>query len=533
MQSYWKDFIEGYVNDPFYWFQPKGATVSPASLAAIQKKVRILKRFEGRRWRKVQRAYAAALQRAGLFRPKRARPQSHDFPAIARMNKKVFDSLGVAWITEQSIVQITEAGREFLRVGASDLHRFVHDQLCRYEFPNPSVGTMAEDAGVFPYLMLLGVLTHFPRGIPSACYELFISRIRSDAGLPHTVDRINRYLRLGTRERAELERRLASIPILAEGRLRLASRRTSLLNTIRLNKPYMLSLLKTPGLVVESADGMLLAEDRHWEAERLVQEHLRAACYIHFATEEDWVAFYGQPGRAASFEESLLYYRRRGDVERATTVFRRAKARRGLPAALQTLDEGEFRELHVLEKTLEDFLEFNLEFLEPGLRFVERQYPTSTGPLDILARDARKRWVVIELKRDRAADRVIGQLLRYRAFIVAERAKGSEHRVRGFVVAPQPDRRLVEAARGAPHGPPRGLSVYRQRAGAQALPFTRTRPLNLQESSSPSRPKALHLPGRPSIAAFAAEKRRMSAACRMTEPRRVRESDCCQPYGTT
>ena len=57
--------------------------------------------------------------------------------------------------------------------------------------------------------------------------------------------------------------------------------------------------------------------------------------------------------------------------------------------------------------------------------------------------------MVIELKRGRAADRVIGQLLRYRAFIVAERAKGSERRVRGFVVAPQPDHRLVEAARGA------------------------------------------------------------------------------------
>lgn len=449
MQPYWRRFAEAYANDPFYWFQPKGATVSNRSLPEIQKKVRVLQCFEGRHWARVQRAYARALQRAGLFVPTRATARSRDFAAIARMNKKVFDTLGVAWITDQSIVQITEAGHEFLRRRPSALPALLHAQLCRYEFPNPAVGVPGADTGLFPYVILLAVLTHFPEGIPSECYELFISRIRSDADLPTTVEHIRRYLRLDADARHELQERLETIPVVAGGRIRLASRRTSLLNTVRLNRPYMLALLKIPGLIVERGGNLTLARDRHAEATALVQEHLRSGCFIHFATEEDWVAFYGEPGKRPSVEEAPLYYRRRGDVERSTSVFRRARAHGTLPADLQTLSEEQFRELHVLERTLEDFLEFNLDVLESGLRFVQRQYPTSTGPLDILAKDALDRWVVIELKRGRAADRVIGQLLRYRGFIVAERARGNEARVRGFIVAPKPDRSLLEAARGA------------------------------------------------------------------------------------
>lgn len=458
MDTYWRKFAEDYVNDPFYWFQPKGFTVSRGNLPGIRKKLRQLKRFEGRPWRRAQRGYAGALRRAGLFRPTRATARSTDYAAIARMNKKVLDSLGVAWITDESIVQITEAGREFLRVPSRGLPDFVHRQLCRYQFPNPAVGRMVEDVGVFPYPALLAVLTHFPQGVPSECYELFIARMQTDQGISRAVRNIARYLRLQSKARSELQGALVAIPIVKDGRVQVGPRRTSLFNTIRLDKSYMLGFLKAPGLVVESAGTLRLGEGRHADAEALVQEHLQEDCYIRFVNEEDWVAFYGQTGRRPTFEEALLYYRRRGDVERSTRVFKRGKAKKVLPDDLQALDESQFRQLNVLEKTLEDFLEFNLPILEEGLKFVDRQYPTSTGPLDILAKDSRGRWVVVELKRGRAADRVIGQLLRYRAFIVSERANGNERRVRGFVVAPEADRKVIEAARGAAGVP---LEVFR------------------------------------------------------------------------
>jgi len=449
VDDYWRKYAEQYVNDPFYWFQPKGAVVSTKTLTAIRSKLKELKRFEGRPWAKAQKAYTRSLRRAGLFRPTKATARSRDYAAIARMNKKVFDSLGLAWITDDSIVQITEAGRQFMRCAKRRLPEFVQSQLKRYEFPNPSVGRQGEKVGVFPYLAMLAVLTHFPDGIPSECYELFISRIPAPENIPPAVRRVGRYLRLNQARRHDLLDALDKVPVVKDGRISVTSRRSSLINTIRLNRSYMLSLLKVPGLIEESAGRLHLADGRHAEAEALVQEHLQHDCYIHFANQEDWVAFYGQMGRKPTFEEALLYYRRRGQADRATQVFRKGKARDVLPRSLQSLDESEFRQLNVLEKTLEDFLEFNLDLLENGLKFVDRQYPTSTGPLDILAKDRRGRWVVVELKRGRAADKVIGQLLRYRAFIVAERAKGKETQVRGFVVAPKPDKRLIESARGA------------------------------------------------------------------------------------
>jgi hypothetical protein len=465
MERYWDRFIEAYVNDPFYWSQPKGTAISPGNVEGIQKKLHLLQSFQGKPWKSIQFAYTKTMQGSGLIAPRRATPRSQDYAAIARMNKKVFDSLGVAWTTDRSIVQITEAGEEFVRTVPKRIPAFVQRQLCRYEFPNPSIGPTIEGAGVFPYLALLAVLTHFDGGIPTACYELFIARIRGEPGVQAAVDRIRRYLRLAPADRERLVERLDQVPLLKAGKIRLVPRRSSLLNTIRLNRPFMLSFLKTPGLVVEAHKELGIPPEARPDAEALVQEHLRRDCYIRFATEEDWVAFYGQPGKRPSFEEALLYYSRRGEIQQATDIFRRAKARRTLPKEMQTLGEAEFRELHVLEKTLEDFLEFNLGLLEDGLVFVQRQYPTASGPLDILARDRRRRWVVIELKRGRAADRVIGQLLRYRAFIVSERAKGRDQLVRGFVVAPQPDRTLVEAARGAPTVP---LEVFQFTVKGQA-----------------------------------------------------------------
>ena len=457
MERYWKEFVEEYVNNPFYWFQPKGCTVSPETLREIQSKLKLLKRYVGRPWRQAQTAYTTALREAGLYRP-RKRARGRDSSAIARMNKMVFDSLGVAWITDESIVEITEAGQQFLHLPLNQLSSFVAQQLRRYEIPNPSIGPQSEAAGVFPYPALLAVLTHFPGGIPSECYELFISRIQGQGDRRQAVEHIKHYLRLRPQGRSELCGALDRIPVLKEGRIQMGARRTSLFHTIRLNRSYMVGFLQTPGLIIESNGTLRLAPHRHAEAEALVQDHLANDCYIRFATAEDWTAFYGQPQRRPTFEEALIYYRHRGDITRSTEVFKRAKGRGRLPDDLQDLDERKFRRLNVLEKTLEDFLEFNLDILESGLKFVGRQYPTSTGPLDILAKDARGRWVVVELKRGRAADRVIAQLLRYRSFIISERAAGRDDKVRGFVVAPDPDRRLTEAARGAAPVP---LEVFR------------------------------------------------------------------------
>jgi Endonuclease NucS C-terminal domain len=76
---------------------------------------------------------------------------------------------------------------------------------------------------------------------------------------------------------------------------------------------------------------------------------------------------------------------------------------------------------------------------------VGQQFPTDTGQIDILAISKdRKTLLVIELKRGRASDVVVGQLLRYMGFVQEELAE-PEQTVRGLVIALEDDQRLRRA----------------------------------------------------------------------------------------
>ena len=107
-----------------------------------------------------------------------------------------------------------------------------------------------------------------------------------------------------------------------------------------------------------------------------------------------------------------------------------------------------------LEKHLEDFLVANWNATELGHTFdiyedneekLGQQYPTDTGPIDILAISKdRKTILVIELKRGRASDAVIGQTLRYMGYVKDELAE-SDQTVRGLVIALKDDQRLRRA----------------------------------------------------------------------------------------
>src|SRR3546814_11462048 len=57
-------------------------------------------------------------------------------------------------------------------------------------------------------------------------------------------------------------------------------------------------------------------------------------------------------------------------------------------------------------------------FVQRSLQFIGRQYETTVGPIDILARDKKTGgYVVIELKKGRAADKVYGQISRYMGWV--------------------------------------------------------------------------------------------------------------------
>lgn len=113
-------------------------------------------------------------------------------------------------------------------------------------------------------------------------------------------------------------------------------------------------------------------------------------------------------------------------------------------------DTGEF----ALEKHLEDFLVQNWSQTELGKQYdiyttdgeiVGQQYETDTGPIDILAVSKNKKvLLVVELKKGRVGDVVVGQLQRYMGYVKEELAdKGQE--VRGVIIALEDDIKLRRA----------------------------------------------------------------------------------------
>ena len=110
-----------------------------------------------------------------------------------------------------------------------------------------------------------------------------------------------------------------------------------------------------------------------------------------------------------------------------------------------------------LEKHLEDFLVQNWKQTELGKRYDlfqdengnGQQYPTDTGPIDILAISKDKQeLLVVELKKGRASDSVVGQIQRYMGYIVEELAENHQS-VRGAIIALEDDQRIRRALRVA------------------------------------------------------------------------------------
>lgn len=107
-----------------------------------------------------------------------------------------------------------------------------------------------------------------------------------------------------------------------------------------------------------------------------------------------------------------------------------------------------------LEKHLEEFLVTNWSSTELGKTWdiyedesgkVGKQYQTDTGPLDILCvRKDKKALLVVELKLGRPSDAVVGQILRYMAFVREELAEDYQE-VRGIVIALEDDQRIRRA----------------------------------------------------------------------------------------
>lgn len=455
---FWSRFIDQYISETHYWYQPKGLAVKEESIPLIRKRLRLLRKYQGRDWGDCQRTYTKELVGKGLVGLRKAvrRYSKSDYSAIARMNKAVLDSLGFAWVDKGSKVWLTAAGDSFLR--AREPASVVEKQLLKYQVCNPCVARSSGARGVrvIPHVFLVELLLCFPdKGIDTDEYVLFVSRAKDHEQFGLVRERIARFRRLSPDDRSKLISILGSVPI--GSRSGKAGRRTSLYNTIRLNAPYALDFLCFPRYIGKTKrDGRAF----HRISDEMLSQAVDVArvsrpFHIEFEDAKDWFSFYGESGKSGGVLDALEYYEKKTDVARAVDAFKSARR-----MGLRSEGIAEYRRLRISEKLMEDILEHNLSLLEEGLTLVGRQYATVVGPIDLLAMDRRQTYVVIELKKARTSDRVLGQTQRYIGHVSKELVHRGK-KVRGMiVVASRPDRKLLSAMRGAAN---RNLALYRFR----------------------------------------------------------------------
>jgi len=142
----------------------------------------------------------------------------------------------------------------------------------------------------------------------------------------------------------------------------------------------------------------------------------------------------------------------------------------GLPVEETGLSVETMGQRFRMERHLHDFLIINWEqtelgrdwmiYSEPDDEMAGYEYPTGVGRIDILARHKKRpAWLVVELKRDRATDQALGQVLCYMGWIKRHLAAPNEE-VYGLIIAADVDKNLLYGLEGVNN---RRISLMRYR----------------------------------------------------------------------
>jgi len=101
-----------------------------------------------------------------------------------------------------------------------------------------------------------------------------------------------------------------------------------------------------------------------------------------------------------------------------------------------------------VEKDLRKYISFNPGVVEKGLKLISEEFSVDeAGRIDVLCEDSEGNLVVIELKKGRSGDEVVGQTLRYMGWL----KKNKKPNVRGIIVLGERDNHVQYAVEAVPN----------------------------------------------------------------------------------
>jgi restriction system protein len=193
-----------------------------------------------------------------------------------------------------------------------------------------------------------------------------------------------------------------------------------------------------------------VAGDYHYEPDKILP-HRRRVTWLPVSVERS--------AMSDSLRHSAGSIGTVSDVSKHATEIEQLIGGASAPKIISTDATVEDASSFALEEHLEEFLISNWERTELGRDFdiyeedgeKAQQYQTDTGPLDILAISKdKKRLLVVELKKGRASDAVVGQALRYMSYVKDELAEENQT-VSAVIIAHEDDPRLRRALSQVPH----------------------------------------------------------------------------------
>jgi hypothetical protein len=335
----------------------------------------------------------------GIIKPRaKGRQTLQDHLANIRNHINLFKKLGLAYFNKQRHLFISQAGEQFLAAGPTQLGEVLENQILKLQFTNPSLEKKGinpyQGFKLFPYLFTLRLLLSLTKKyIDVREFTLFVTPLRKDSDIDKAKACIEDY------------------------RLLPAKDKTKVVKHARLTTPHIanasvsLGLFGlTPTLRFEKNRLSVLDVKR---ANYLVNAIYPKMKYVDYAKFEDWFKYMGDTRFEIPNREIMEYYVDLGQKSKAREVIGFTDDIGEQQSLKETLEKL-FR-----EKLVEDALESNPAALEKGLRLAPRgrQFVTDVSNIDLLMQDEDDNYVVVELKKGKTEDDVVGQTLRYMGWI--------------------------------------------------------------------------------------------------------------------
>ncbi len=188
--------------------------------------------------------------------------------------------------------------------------------------------------------------------------------------------------------------------------------------------------------------GVELEESEIWSNPKSIEDLLP---YLNFIENKEYWGAYLQGGARQISEEDYKTITRGKQI--------------GLVEQIKTSKDIESPAEFALETHLEEFIHQNWDSIRWGTKLElykageqeGRQFPAGTWSIDFLAVDkANKEFVVIELKKGKTSDAVVGQVQRYISW-VKENVAEKRQKVKGIIIAKEVDEALKYAVKDLPH----------------------------------------------------------------------------------